>query len=159
MAGSDHKLLVGVTETSKRAGSAQGLPHSSVVPLGQRAAKGALLKGRHLEVTLLMPRGYSTLSPKGPNPTSPALLPQNTLASLPPCSQEWSHPILSNSCILCPSPSQRSPGRKRGAGTGSRDKYFKQGYCFQVFPIFRVCSSGTSRALRICLQWIYLPQT
>lgn len=61
-----------------------------MVPLGQRAAKGALLKGRQLEVTLLVPRGYSTLSPKGPNPTSPALLPQNTLTPLPLCSQKSS---------------------------------------------------------------------
>lgn len=111
VAGGDHNLLVGVTGTSKRAGSAQGFPiPPSVQSPPQRQAP---------EVTLLM-LGYSTLRPTGPNSTSPALLPQNTLTSFPLCSQNRGHAQCSPIPVPCV---QQQPEIPRGQER-SRDIYF-----------------------------------
>lgn len=148
VAGSDHNLLVGVTGTSKRAGSAQGFPHSSVVPLGcqgsppQRQAPGSHTPGAQ---RLFHPEPYRS-KPNFPYPSTPKH------PHLPPTLQseeQGSHPILSNP-VSCVQQQLEIPREEE------RSRHRKQGYLFQAGILLsstlhphRVCSSGTSRALRI----------
>lgn len=89
-------------------------------PSGTAGCQGSPLKGRHLEVTLLMPRGYSTLSPTGPNPT--ALYPKT---ASPPFhfSQSRGHTQSSPIPVSCV---QQQPVRDP---QGGREE---QGYLFQA---------------------------